>query len=132
MTYLGSDERPGPNRMVLAARLRLGDGSTELSPALNVFATSTQAIASPAIVPGPVDDLYVTLLDLDTTTGVATLRIGTHPFVSWLWPAGAVVALGGVLALGPLPIRRRGAAARPVIVEGRPAIPEAALDVVRR
>jgi cytochrome c-type biogenesis protein CcmF len=133
VTYLGSEERPGSNRTVIAARIVVGDGSTELSPALNVFASSTQAIATPAIVPGAVSDLYVTLLDLDPASGVATLRIGTHPFVSWIWPAGALVALGGVLALAALPVGRRSRNAAAAAVEQPPAIgSKSALDVVGR
>lgn len=109
VSFLGSEERPGPNRTVVTARLQVGDGAgaVELTPALNLFRSSTQAVAAPAIVPGPVDDLYVTLLDLDTTTGVATMRLGTHPFVSWIWPAGALIALGGALALAAWPFGRR-------------------------
>lgn len=106
LTFTGSDARPGPNRMVVAAQVTLVDGS-RLSPALNVFAASTQAIATPAIVPGPSADLYVTLLDLDPETGVATLRVGVHPLVSWIWPAGVLVALGGALAVLPVPLGRR-------------------------
>jgi cytochrome c-type biogenesis protein CcmF len=109
VSFVRSEEHPGPNRTIIAARLRIGDGtgSTELTPALNVFVTSTQAIATPAIVPGLVDDLYVTLVNLDATTGVATIRVGIHPFVSWIWPAGALVALGGALAAWPLRRRSR-------------------------
>ncbi len=130
VTFIGSSERPGPNRTVITARIRVGDGATELGPALNVFPTSTQAIATPAIVPGPVEDLYVTLLDLDARSGIATLRIGIHPFVSWIWPAGGLVALGGVLALGPLAIRRRTTAGQASVVEQPATVSEATLDVV--
>ena len=135
VSFMGSEERPGPNRTVVVARLRIGDGASaiELTPALNVFRTSTQAIATPAIVPGAVDDLYVTLLDLDAAAGVATVRVGTHPFVSWIWPAGALIAFGGVLALAARPLARRSRvvsvredATRPVVA------PESALDVVGR
>lgn len=135
VSFIGREERPGPNRTVIAARLRIGGGAgtVELTPALNVFRTSTQAIATPAIVPGVVDDLYVTLLDLDTATGVATVRVGTHPFVSWIWPAGALIALGGLLALAARPLARRSGivasskdATRPVVAS------ESALDVVGR
>jgi len=113
ITYVRSEERPGPNRTVIAAAVIVGDGAsaTRLSPALNVFRTSTQAIATPAIVPGALADLYVTLLDLDPATGTATLRIGTHPFVSWMWPAGGLVATGGLIALVSVPLRRRRAVA---------------------
>lgn len=107
LSFAGSEERRGPNRTVIAAHVTVAD-ETRLSPAL-VFAASTQAIATPAIVPGPSADVYVTLLDLDPWTGVATFRIGIHPFVSWLWPAGALVALGGALAVLAVPVRdRRG------------------------
>ena len=134
VTYLGSEERPGPNRTVIAAHIRIGEDATELSPALNVFATSTQAIATPAIVPGPIDDLYVTLLELDATTGVATLRVGIHPFVSWIWPAGGVIALGGILALGLLPLRRRSPVARSLGAEPAADVrgSETMFDVVGR
>ena len=135
VSYVGSGERPGPNRTVIAARLLLGNGagSIELSPALNVFATSSQAIATPAIVPGAIDDLYVTLLDLDMATGIATLRIGTHPFASWIWPAGTVIALGGVLALAAVPFGRRSGAAHQYVLDHQPVMgSESALDVVGR
>jgi len=108
LRFDGSEERPGPNRTVIAANVTVGE-EARLSPALNIFAASTQAIASPAIVPGPAADLYITLLDLDPATGVATLRVGFHPFVSWIWPAGTLVALGGALAVLAVPLgdRRR-------------------------
>lgn len=135
VAFVESAERPGPNRMVVTARLRVGDGaaSTELSPALNVFRTSPQAIATPAIVPGAVSDLYVTLLDLDPATGAVTLRVGTHPFVSWLWPAGMLVASGGALALVNWPLARRrpiAQAASQGTVSDRGSDP--AFDVVHR
>ena len=98
---IGSEQRPGPNRTVVAVSLRILEGAaiSELSPSLNVFPTSTQAIATPAIVPGALEDLYVVLLNLDPTTGVATIRIDNQPLVSWIWPAGGLVALGGALSL---------------------------------
>ena len=134
VSFIGSEKRPGPNRMVMTARLQVGDGAgaVELTPGLNVFRSSTQAVAAPAIVPGPVDDVYVTLLDLDASTGVATVRIGTHPFVSWIWPAGTLIALGGALALAARPFGRRSRAVAPDTDPTRPvAASESAFDVVR-
>ena len=109
IAFIRSEERPGPNRTVIAASISIRDAASTigLTPALNVFRTSTQAIATPAIVPGAAADLYVTLLDLDAMTGTAVLRVGTHPFVSWIWPAGGLVAFGGMLALISVPLGRR-------------------------
>jgi cytochrome c-type biogenesis protein CcmF len=135
VSFVGSNEGPGPNRTVIAATVRIGNGTAvrELSPSLSVFRTSTQAIATPAIVPGAVDDLYVTLIDLDQATGVATLRIGIHPFVSWLWPAGGLVALGGALALAALPFARRSRVIEEPAGEPRAVVrSEPGLDVAGR
>jgi cytochrome c-type biogenesis protein CcmF len=136
VSFVGSETRPGPNRTVIAATLRVGSGTsvTELSPALNVFRTSTQAIATPAIVSGPLEDLYVTLLDFDESTGVASLRVGTHPFVSWIWPAGGLIAFGGVLALAGWPLARRSrlADATAAHAPGSTVGSEPVLDVVGR
>ena len=106
MTFIAATERDGPNRRVIEAEIRTGPDDL-LRPALNVFRTSSQAIATPAIVPGPGEDLYVTLLNVDAATGAATIRVGVHPFVSWIWPAGALIAAGGLLAARPARSRRR-------------------------
>ena len=133
LKFIGSEERPGPDRTVIAAEITIPDGA-RLSPALNVFATSPQAIATPAIVPGAWADLYVTLLDLEPATGAATLRVGTHPFVSWIWPAGGLVALGGALAVLAVPLgRRRAAPAAAGQAEPAPTRPpDRAIDVAVR
>jgi cytochrome c-type biogenesis protein CcmF len=133
VSFIGSEERPGPNRTIIAAQLRVGDGTSvvELTPALNIFRTSTQAIAAPAIVPGAVEDLYVTLLDLDAAAGVATVRVGIHPFVSWIWPGGALIALGGTLALAARPLGRRSSTLAQDADATRPmAASDSAFDVV--
>lgn len=135
VSLLRTEELPGPNRTVIAAAVRIGagEGALELGPTLNFFGSSTQAIATPAIVPGVVDDLYVTLLDLDPATGVAMLRIGSHPLVSWIWPAGGLVALGGVLALAAVPLARRARPADRSMTESTAiAGTESGLDVVGR
>ncbi|TAL08342.1 MAG: heme lyase CcmF/NrfE family subunit [Chloroflexota bacterium] len=114
VTLLRTENQPVPNGTAIVANLRLNLGSTtaDVHPALNVLGASTQAIATPAILPGLVDDVYVTLLDLDLATGVATVRLGIHPFVSWIWPSGAIIALGGGVAFGGARTPRRSAVAR--------------------
>ncbi len=97
----------GAGRDSVRAQVRLVDGSAEtaLAPALTLFSASSAAIATPAIVPGPVADLYITLTNLDPATGTVTVRLARYPFVSWLWVGGGIIVVGGLLAA--LPSRRR-------------------------
>ena len=99
--FVESGVTPGPNRIVLGAQLRIGADGTVAVPALSMFAGAAQAVASPAILSGPLDDLYITLLDADPVTGRVTLRVSIYPFVSWIWVAGGVLAAGGLLAAWP-------------------------------
>jgi cytochrome c-type biogenesis protein CcmF len=98
----------GRDSVTARVRLRDGDAVTSLDPALTLFPASNAAIATPAVLPGPLADLYLTLTNVDPSTGTATLRLARYPFVSWLWAGGAILAAGGVLAARPT--GRRGAA----------------------
>lgn len=109
---------------VLANLVLAGPDGRELvaSPGLALF--DQAAIALPAIVATPLTDLYLTLLDVDPSSGQATIRIGVHPFTSWLWPAGVIVALGGVMAAWP-DRRRRATLASAPEPDRTPALPTA-------
>jgi len=111
-----------PDRSIVRAAMRVdGPGLDQTAaPALSAFATSTQAIATPAIVPGPTVDVYIVLLDVDPVAGTASIRLTVQPFVSWLWVGGLLAAFGGLVALGPSLI---GRSRRPAIAppEGVPA-----------
>jgi cytochrome c-type biogenesis protein CcmF len=110
------------DRSIVQAAVRIDGPGLEqtAAPALSLFATSSQAIATPAIVPGPTIDVYIVLLDVDPVVGTASLRLTVQPFMSWLWVGGLLVAVGGLLALAPRLIgqSRRAAVAEP---EGVPA-----------
>lgn len=95
-------------RRSVRARIRLDDGgiATPLAPTLTLFTTSSAAIATPAIVPGPLADLYVTLTNVDPAAGTATVRMARYPFVSWLWVGGGIIVAGGLLAAWPAGRRR--------------------------
>ena len=98
----------GRDSVTARVRIRDGDGITSLDPALTLFPASNAAIATPAVLPGPVADIYLTLTNVDPSGGTATLRLARYPFVSWLWVGGGILACGGVLAAWPT--RRRSAA----------------------
>ena len=95
-------------RRSVRARIRLDDDgrATPLAPTLTLFTTSSAAIATPAIVPGALADLYVTLTNVDPAAGTATVRMARYPFVSWLWVGGGIIVAGGLLAAWPAGRRR--------------------------
>ena len=121
----GISRETRPDRSIVRAALRIDGPGLEqaAAPALSLFATSAGAIATPAIVPGPTVDVYLVLLDVDPVTGAASLRLTVQPFMSWLWVGGLLVAIGGLLALGPRPIPQSDRAA---IAEPKGAPTEAA------
>jgi len=114
VTFAALRDETRPDRAVVMADASATGpgGSIALEPSLSLFATSTQAIATPAIAASVGGDLYVTLTDVDRTAGTATLRIGLHPFMSWLWLGGGIAALGGLVAVWPARRRLVGHTAR--------------------
>ena len=97
---LGRQDRA--DRSVIVAHLELsGQGGERFEPALNWFPMAEQPIATPAIAPGASADLYVVMTAVDLVDGSATFRIMRRPLVSWIWAAGFVAALGGLLAFWP-------------------------------
>jgi len=91
----------GRDSVVAQTRLQDGQTMTAIAPALTVFPTSNAAIATPAVMPGAIADLYVTLTNVDPSAETVTLRLARYPFVSWLWVGGAILAAGGVIAGWP-------------------------------
>jgi len=110
-----------PARQATEALVRV-DGAGPYRPAVSQFGAGTEAVGTPAIDSGPLDDVYLTVDALPTTPGGAvTLGVTVQPLVAWLWVGGAVVVLGAILAA--VPGRRRRAtdpASAPV-----PAVAEA-------
>jgi cytochrome c-type biogenesis protein CcmF len=88
-----------------------GPQSGTLATALRDYPSSTTAIASPAVRTGLGEDLYVTLLTSDPTTGSVTVRIFVNPMVVWIWIGGFILALGAGFAIWP--DGRRVAVAQP-------------------
>jgi cytochrome c-type biogenesis protein CcmF len=119
VTYLGSRTEKHANRTSLVAAVRV-DGGATYKPALSTFPFATQAIGTPAVRTGPVDDVYLTLLS-SPGEGDQSVIIGVlvRPLVMWLWIGGGVIALGTLLAAAPG--RRR-----------KPTEPASALVVVPR
>jgi cytochrome c-type biogenesis protein CcmF len=102
---------PGRNAVTAVMEVRGGDTVTPVSPSLTLFTASNATVATPAIVPGPLADIYVTLTDVDPTGETASFRFARYPFVSWLWVGGGILVAGGLLAAWPARHRPRQPAA---------------------
>jgi cytochrome c-type biogenesis protein CcmF len=86
---------------------RDGEHAGSVTPELRWYPEDSTMLAGPEIVTGPLDDVYVTLLDADVAAGTAAVRLAVTPLVGWLWCGVALAVAGGTLAL--LPRRRRRA-----------------------
>ena len=100
ITYLGTVKVQRPNKTSLTARVRV-DGGRVYAPALHQFPFASQAIGSPSVRTGLLDDVYVTLVAAPTEgSNSAVIGFIVQPLIAWLWIGGAVMAIGTALALG--------------------------------
>jgi len=119
---------PLPNdAQVIETRAELtyrGSQSGTLATAQRDYPSSATAIATPAVRTSLGEDLYVTLLAADPSTGSVTLHLFVNPLVVWIWIGGAIVGLGAVFAIWPerrprsVPVEERRAVPVPTSAEG--------------
>jgi len=77
---------------------RDGAEVTVLEPEKRIYRTSRMPMTEAGIDPGLFRDLFVALGEPLGDQGAWSLRIYHKPFVRWIWLAGLLMALGGVLA----------------------------------
>ena len=116
VTYLGSEVVDLPNKRTFRARVRI-DGGRVYAPALHQFTGASQAIGSPSVRSGPIDDVYLTLVAVpDLSAGgdaSAVIGVNIQPLVAWLWLGGALMGFGTLLAAWPRERRRQPVAVAP-------------------
>ena len=116
VTYLGTSTVRHPNKNTVSARVRV-DGGKVYRPALHQFPFASQAIGSPSVRVGLVEDVYLTLVSApEAGQTAAVVGVNVQPLIAWLWIGGALMGLGTVLAAWPG--RRR----RPTEPSSRPAV----------
>lgn len=109
VTYVGSSKTVSGQKTTVGARLRIARGVRDLgtyAPAVSTFPNSTEAIGTPSVRTGLVEDVYLTLLSSPNQRGRITVGVAVNPLVLWLWVGAALMALGTLVALGPR-LRRR-------------------------
>ncbi len=104
ITYLGIKTVEFPNRRSTVARIRV-DGGKVYEPALSQFPFATQAIGTPSVRTGIINDVYLTLVAIPSEpAGEAVIGVVVAPLVTWIWAGGGLMLGGTALAAWP----RRG------------------------
>jgi cytochrome c-type biogenesis protein CcmF len=101
-TGLSAFERP--THLLVQAGLDVSDRGRPvggLRPGQRFYPGSNSPFASVAVRYGLVRDFYVILGSFDREGQWAQIKAQVHPMVAWIWLGGAVVLLGGILALWP-------------------------------
>jgi cytochrome c-type biogenesis protein CcmF len=114
LRYEGMRTLRQPQRVVLVTDVRVDRDGSDLGrmvPSLNLYPSATEPIGTPSIRYGSLRDLYASVIGVDSGGEQATFRFFLNPGVSWLWAGGAVMAVGGLLAVWP-GRRRRGSGPR--------------------
>ncbi len=110
----GATRNANAHKMSVHLRLGVFDGGDRvatLNPGTDLFRADGTRASDVAIDSRPTRDLYVVLNRL-TEDGAATLTVFVNPLVLWLWIAGVLIALGGLLAAWPGPPASRRERAR--------------------
>jgi len=107
--YDGTFQEVTPNRIVDGSTMTLlrDDCSTfvaELAPRVNRYRGASQAIASPAVHTGILEDVYLSIAGGSSET--IALDVFIFPLQWLVWVAGGIMILGGFVALGRK-VRRR-------------------------
>ena len=90
-----------PARIATEA-LVLVDGRGPFRPAVSQFGAGTDAVGTPAIDSGALDDVYLTVDSLPSTSrGPVSIGVTVQPLVAWLWVGGVILAIGAALAALP-------------------------------
>ncbi len=118
----------GPNYRATVAHMRVREDGRELKilyPEKRLYAVRKDVMTEAAIDSGFTRDLYVSLGEpLDEKGSAWAVRLYHKPFVSWIWWGGALMALGGFLAVSD---RRYLATARKRVEQETPVLTSPAL-----
>jgi cytochrome c-type biogenesis protein CcmF len=117
----GATRARSAHKMSVSVRVgvfRDGRRVATMTPGIDRFAVDGTRSSDVAIDSGPARDLYLVLTQL-REDGIARVSVFVNPLVLWLWVAGAIIGLGGLLAAWPgPPAPRREPAASPAAEGG--------------
>jgi cytochrome c-type biogenesis protein CcmF len=102
LTFQGVDAEEAAHRSSLIARVRVSRDGRDLGvlrPRMNQYRSQREAIGTPAVRTGLLEDLYLSVLHIDAEGQSLGIHAFVNPLVSWLWIATAIMGAGGLLAL---------------------------------
>ena len=90
---------------------------------MNIYPTSQQPIATPAVNSSLTSDLYLTLMAFDQEDGQhATIRAIVNPGMAWLWIGGLIMGIGSLIAIWPRGTGRTRTAGEALLAETAAAV----------
>jgi cytochrome c-type biogenesis protein CcmF len=104
LTFLRTEEVTEPHRQSLVARVAVthrGRDIGVMSPRMNQYERQREPVGTPDVHTSLTEDLYLSILNIDGESGTLALHALINPMVGWIWIATAVMALGGLITLGP-------------------------------
>ena len=102
--FTGLSATEAPTHLLVQAALdvsRAGRPAGTLRPGQRLYPGSNSPFASVAVRYGLSHDFYVILGAFDRQGEWVQVKAQIHPMVAWIWLGGAIVLLGGALALWP-------------------------------
>ncbi|HUP58933.1 MAG TPA: cytochrome c-type biogenesis CcmF C-terminal domain-containing protein [Thermoanaerobaculia bacterium] len=109
LTFLGVEVREESNRTLTIGNIAVRKNGRQfgtLSPAMNQYFTQREPIGSPDVLTRWDEDLYLSIMSIDPSTGRLGLMAIVNPLVGWIWISTGILALGGLLAMFPASRRR--------------------------
>ena len=104
LTYLGPEMRKEPHRQSQIARIAVSKGGRDIGlmdPRMNHYVATGQAIGTPSVRSTMAEDLYMSLVQMDTAGGTASLLVVIEPLVWWIWFGGGIIVLGTAVSAWP-------------------------------
>ena len=110
-----------PQRSSQGAVIDVSRGDRRLAtlrPRINRFRNAQQSVTTPGVLYLPLEDVYLSLSQIDPEGRWVIVRAVRSPLITWIWFGGAVLLLGTAYALTPA---RQRALSRAAEAEGAAA-----------
>jgi cytochrome c-type biogenesis protein CcmF len=109
VTFVDTRRSSTGQKTTVSADLKVEKGGRDLgtyAPAVSTFPNSQEAIGTPSVRTGLLEDVYLTIISSPNEQGRITVAIAVNSMTVWVWIGGLLMALGTIVALAPSVKRR--------------------------